>query len=66
MLEENIWLQLSDDEKFTELETYLNELIEIEKGCHELSNTEGQGKLPNIKKTLNDKIFKIIELENAT
>jgi len=65
MLDENIWLQLSEDEKFDELQTYLNTFIDIEKGRHELSNTSSQGRLPAIRKDLREKIFKIIELENA-
>lgn len=66
MLDENIWLQLSEDEKFDELQTYLNTFIDIEKGRHELSNTSTQGRLSTIRKELQEKIFKIIELENAT
>jgi hypothetical protein len=64
MLDENIWMQLSDDEKFAELHTYLQEIITIEKGEHELSKSKQQGKLASIKKELQQKIFKIIELEN--
>jgi hypothetical protein len=66
MLDENIWLQLSEDEKFDELQSYLNAIIDIEKGRHELSNTRAQGRLSSIRKELQEKIFKIIELENAT
>lgn len=66
MLDENIWLQLSEDEKFDELQAYLNAIIDIEKGRHELSNTKAQGSLSSIRKELQEKIFKIIELENAT
>ena len=66
MLDENIWLQLTEDEKFDELQTHLNTYIAIEKGLHELSNTAAQGSLPAIRKDLQEKIFKIIELENAT
>jgi hypothetical protein len=65
MLDENIWLQLSDDEKFAELEAYLDEVITIDSGKHALSNSREQGKLTAIKKELQEKIFKIIELENA-
>jgi hypothetical protein len=65
MLEENIWIQLSDLEKFAELQTYLNAIISIDEGKHELSNTPQQGKLVIIKKDLHEKIFKIIELENV-
>jgi len=66
MLEENIWLQLSETEKFAELQLCLNAIIQIEKGEHELSDTLEQGKLVTIKKELHEKIFKIIELENAS
>lgn len=65
MLEENIWLQLSEEEKFAELQTYLDAVIQIEKGNHEWSNTSNQGGLPAVKKELCEKIFKIIELENV-
>lgn len=65
MLDENIWLQLSEEEKFAELQTYLNALVKIDKGQHELSDSHEQGKLSFIKKELHAKIFKIIELENA-
>jgi hypothetical protein len=66
MLDENIWLQLSEDEKFAELQTYLAALVVIENGMHELSNTSEQGRLPAIRKELEEKIFKVIELENVT
>jgi hypothetical protein len=66
MLEENVWLQLSEEEKFAELQTYLDAVIQIEKGQHELSKTPEQGRLVSIKKELYDKIFKIIELENVS
>jgi hypothetical protein len=65
MLEENIWLQLNEEEKFAELQSYLQAVIAIEQGKHELSHTSEQGRLPGIKKELHEKIFKIIELENA-
>ena len=66
MLDENIWLQLNEIEKFAELQAHLDEILSIEKGQHVLSNKREQGKLPAIKKELHEKIFKIIELENAT
>jgi hypothetical protein len=66
MLDKNIWLKLSEDEKFAELQAYLDAVIQIDKGMHELSNTRSQGKLSTIKKELQENIFKIIELENAT
>ena len=66
MLEENIWLQLSEDEKFAELQAYLDAVIQIEKGTHEWSNTANQGRLAGVKKELCEKIFKIIELENVS
>ena len=65
MLDENIWLQLSDDEKFAELQSCLDAVINIDSGKHALSNSREQGKLSAIKKDLHEKIFKIIELENA-
>jgi hypothetical protein len=65
MLDENIWMQLSEEEKFAELQSYLNAVVKIDKGQHELSHTREQGKLASIKKELREKIFKIIELENA-
>jgi hypothetical protein len=66
MLDENVWMQLNDFEKIEELQTYLSALVAIEKGAHELSHTKEQGKLAQIKKDLENKIFKIIEIENAT
>jgi hypothetical protein len=66
MLDENIWLQLNENEKFAELQTYLDAVLLIEKGQHPLSKEPGMGGLPTIKKELHEKIFKIIELENAT
>lgn len=65
MLEENIWVQLSESEKFAELQAYLDAVIAIEEGNHELSHTKEQGKLAAVKKELREKIFKIIELENV-
>jgi len=66
MLDENIWEQLSDDEKFLELQTHLNSMLSIKQGTHELSASREQGKLAFLRKELEEKIFKIIELENAT
>lgn len=66
MLDENTWMQLSEEDKFAELESYLNTFIAIESGTHELSNTPLQGRLAAIKKELQNKIFKIIEMENAS
>ena len=66
MLDENIWMLLSEDEKFAEMQSYIDAVIEIDEGRHELSKTVNQGKLAAIKKNLCDKICKIIELENAT
>lgn len=65
MLEENIWMQLSESEKLLELQTYLDMIIAIDEGQHVLSNVREQGKLPHIKKEFHDKIYKIIELENT-
>ena len=58
-------MQLSESEKFAELQTYLDAVIAIEEGKHELSHTKEQGKLVAVKKELREKIFKIIELENV-
>lgn len=66
MLDETRWLELSDALKHAELQEYLKELVLIEKGIHELSHTKEQGKLTTIKTDLQNKIFKIIELENAS
>lgn len=66
MLDENIWTTLSEEEKMEELCGYLSELVNIEKGTHELSNTPQKGRLAKIKKDLHEKICKIIELENAS
>jgi hypothetical protein len=66
MLDENIWLQLTEDEKFSEIQSYLNSYLEIEAGNHELCNTSSQGRLVTIKKELEDKIFKILDIENAS
>jgi hypothetical protein len=66
MLDENIWSQLKEDEKFSELESYIDELIKIDNNTHELSKTREKGKLAALKKELQEKVFKIIELENAT
>lgn len=66
MLDEKIWLQLSEEEKFTQLQTYLDQIISIDEGQHEFSKSHMQGRLPEIKKELYNKIFKIIELENVT
>lgn len=65
MLEENVWMQLSEKEKITELKSYLDILINIDKGNHELYKTKEQGKLVSIKKDILDKINKIIEWENV-
>lgn len=64
MLDENVWMQLSEDEKFLELQNYLNLLLNITNGTHELSNTPEQGRLTIERKDLQEKIFKIIEIEN--
>jgi hypothetical protein len=66
MLDETRWLELSNATKHIELQEYLKELVLIEKGTHELSHTREQGKLTAIKTDLQNKIFKIIELENAS
>jgi hypothetical protein len=66
MLDENIWMQLTDEDKFVEIQTCLEQLLAIEQGNHELCGTIEQGKLVAVKKELHEKIFKIIDLENAT
>jgi len=65
MLDETEWLQLSEVDKYEELQKYLQELVLIDKGEHNLSYTREQGNLSKIKTELQNKIFKIIELENA-
>ena len=52
MLDENIWMLLSEDEKFAEMQSYIDAVIEIDEGRHELSKTVNQGKLAAIKKNL--------------
>jgi hypothetical protein len=64
MLDENIWVKLSDEEKIIELKNYLDEINLIDEGKHKLTHTPIQGKLAHIKKELCEKIFKIIELDN--
>jgi len=66
MLDETRWLELSNADKHAALREYLKELALIEKGTHELSHTKEQGKLTAIKTDLQNRIFKIIELENAS
>lgn len=66
MLDENIWLQLTDEEKFAEIQSYLNIYNNIELGLHELYKTHEQGKLVELKKEIEAKIFKILEIENAS
>lgn len=66
MLDEQLWLKLNDVDKIDEIQECLNKLLAIENGEHELCGTRMQGKLVTIKKDLQDKIFKIIEIENAT
>ena len=65
MIDAQLWLNLSEDEKVEELKRSLDLLLEIEEGRHSLSNTPEQGKLVWIKKELQEKIYQIIELENA-
>ena len=64
MLDENIWLQLNEEEKILELINSIDQIISIEENTHELSDTFQQGKLSYVKKDLQGKIFKIIEIEN--
>lgn len=65
MLDEKLWITLSEEDKYNEICLRLNELLTIEKGKHELSKTKEQGKLVAIKKTLIEEINQIIDIENA-
>lgn len=66
MLDENVWLRLTEDEKFSEVQKYLNDYLAIEQGNHELYKKQNQGKLVALKKELEAKIFKILEIENLS
>lgn len=66
MLDENIWLQLTEDEKFSEIEKYLNDYLAIEEGNHDFCKKKNQGKLVVLKKELESKIYKILEIENVS
>ena len=66
MLDENIWMQLSEDEKFAELQTYLNTIVRIDEGLHELSHTPEQGKLAAMKKELLFDLLKMLALRPAS
>ena len=63
MIDEEIWVKLSDDEKLAELEKYLTEYRRLDSGEHELRGTYHQGKIKTLKKELQEKINKIIDLE---
>lgn len=63
MIDENIWFNLTDDQKLEELERYLTEYRLLDSGEHELSKTSAAGKIKILKKELKDKIEKIIDLE---
>lgn len=65
MLDETVWMALSEADKIQQLKIYIDELILIDEGNHRLSHSREQGKLSQIKKELQDKIYKIIELENV-
>jgi hypothetical protein len=65
MLDENIWMQLTEKEKMLELNSYLNTIAEIDENRHELSNTQFAGKLAKLKKDLQAKVYQIIEWENV-
>jgi len=65
MLDENVWLQLTENEKLLEIQNYLNEYLSIEAGNHELYKQKQQGKLVDIKKEIENKIFKILDIENV-
>ena len=66
MIDEKIWLSLSKQEKTKELQSYLDQIIAIDEGRHELSSTTEKGKLAWIKKDLIQKVYKIIEIENPS
>ena len=65
MLDEKLWITLSEEDKYNEICLRLNKLLNIEKGKHELSKTREQGRLVEIKKTLIEEINQIIDIENA-
>jgi hypothetical protein len=66
MLDEQLWLRLSEEDKIEEIQDILNKLLNIENGLHELHGTSTQGKIAAIKKELQGNLFKIIDIENAT
>jgi hypothetical protein len=65
MLDENIWMSLTEEEKFTELCAILDTFTNIEEKHHPFCKSKEQGKLPEVRKELEKKFFKIIELENV-
>lgn len=65
MIDENIWNNLTEDEKLNELETYLNDLRKLEAGNSEYYKTPRQGRIKNLKTEIKNKIKKIIELEHV-
>ena len=65
MLDEKLWINLSEEDKYNEICLRLNKLLDIEKGKHEFSRTQEQGKLVEIKNSLIKEINQIIDIENA-
>jgi uncharacterized protein YbcI len=65
MIDENIWFNLTDEQKLEELENYLTEYRLLDSGNHEMSRTSRAGKIKFLKKELRAKIEKIIDLEHV-
>jgi hypothetical protein len=65
MIDENLWQQLSDDEKLEQLEKYLTDFRLLDSGVSEYYGTPMQGKIKTLKTELKKKIHKIIELEHV-
>lgn len=63
MIDENIWFNLSDEEKLEELEKCLTEFRRLDSGEHELKGTYQEGKIKNLKIAVKQKIQKIISME---
>jgi hypothetical protein len=66
MLDEKLWLTLSDTDKIEEIQTCLDKLLAIENREHELCSSKAEGRLVLLKKELQERLFKIIDIENAT
>jgi hypothetical protein len=65
MLDEQLWLTLSDEDKIEEIQTCLDQLLAIDHGQHEFYGSNLQGRLVAVKKELQDRLFNIIDIENA-